>query len=61
MKPRSAVCLDRLNELVDLVETGEVMPCLERGWAGGQAVTAWQLDRPGDIAEGNKPVSFNAP
>ena len=34
------------------------MPCLERGWAGGQAVTAWQLDRPGDIAEGNKPVSF---
>ena len=48
--------LARINELVDLVETGEVVPRLSRGRRQG-AITG-QLDTPGDIAEGNKPVSF---
>ena len=45
--------LARINELVDLVETGEVVPRLRRGRRQG-AITG-QLDRPGDIAERNKP------
>ena len=47
-----------LDELIDLVQCGEVVSCLERGRPGGQAVTTGPLDRPGDVAEGNKSVSF---
>ena len=36
MKPRSASALTRVNELVDLVETGEVVPRLGRGWRQGR-------------------------
>ena len=39
----------RLDELIDLVETGEVVPRLGCGWRQGAAVG--QLDRPGDIAD----------
>ena len=54
------VRLARVNELVDLVETGEVVQRLTSGWAGRPAATAWQLGRPGDVADGNESVSFYA-
>ena len=48
----------RLNELVDLVETGEVVQRLGRGWR--QGATVGQLDRPGDIVEGNESAALVA-
>ena len=46
----------RVNELVDLVETGEVVQRLGRGWR--QGATVGQLDRPGDIVEGNESAAL---
>ena len=48
----------RLNELVDLVETGEVVQRLGHGWR--QGATVGQRDRPGDIAEGNESAALVA-
>ena len=48
----------RLDELIDLMECAEVVSCLERGRPRRQAATTWPLDRPGDVAEENKAVSF---
>ena len=53
---RSITGRTHLARINDLVETGEVVPRLSRGRRQG-AITG-QLDTPGDIAEGNKPVSF---
>ena len=40
----------RANKLIDLVETGEVVPRLWRG--GRQGSTAGQFDHPGHVADG---------
>ena len=44
----------RLDELIDLVKRGEVVPGLGRG--GGQAVTSRQVDRRGHIIKGHEPA-----
>ena len=43
-----------LDELIDLLQCGEVVPGLGRD--GGQAATARQVDRRGHIAEGHEPA-----
>ena len=48
--------LARINELVDLVETGEVVPRLSRGRR--QGATAGQIDTSDHVADGHEPASF---
>ena len=50
------VCLARADELRHLVEHGEVVPCLERGEAGGQDATAGQFDTSGHFTERHEPA-----
>ena len=51
------VRLARANKLIDLVETGEVVPRLGRG--GRQGSTAGQFDRPGYVAERHEPADWS--
>ena len=51
------VCLARTNQLVDLVETGEVVPRLGRG--GRQGSTAGQFNDAGYGADGHEPTDWS--
>ena len=55
-EPKIGLRFAGLDELIDLLQCGEVVPRLGRG--GRQGSTAGQFDRPGHVAEGNKSVSF---
>ena len=57
-EPNIRVRVPRADELRHLVEVGEVVPRLRCRRGGNKAATAWQLDRPGYVAEGNEAVSF---
>ena len=56
-EPDISLRLARADELRHLVEAGEVVPRLGRGGAVCQDATVWQLDRPGQIAEGHEPAA----